>query len=156
MCIRDRSVEIWRYEYEQLSPSNTFFRKFLIWCYEWVKLNMINNLCWYVSFFTGRYLFIESSWPRQTDEKAIVISETIPVTGNGKCVRFWYHMYGQNIGTLRVLMRVGYAISETVVWELSGNQGNKWQYGQAPMISGGQNIEVRKLDKWITARSLSC
>ena len=44
-------------------------------------------------------------------------------------------------------MRVGYAISETVVWELSGNQGNKWQYGQAPMISGGQNIEVRELDK---------
>ena len=90
----------------------------------------------------GRYLFIESSWPRQTDEKAVVLSETIPVKGSGKCVRFWYHMYGTDIGTLRVLMRVGYAISESVVWELTGNQGNKWQYGQAPMISGGQNIEV--------------
>ena len=91
----------------------------------------------------GRYLFIESSWPRQTDEKAVVLSETIPVKGSGKCVRFWYHMYGTDIGTLRVLMRVGYAISESVVWELTGNQGNKWQYGQAPMISGGQNIEVK-------------
>ena len=87
-------------------------------------------------------MFIESSYPRLTDEKAITLSETIPVNGNGKCVGFWFHMYGQDIGTLRVLMRVGYAISESVVWELSGNQGDKWQFGQAPMISGGQNIEV--------------
>ena len=51
-------------------------------------------------------------------------------------------MYGQDIGTLRVLMRVGYAISETVVWELNGNKGDRWYQGQAPLISRGQNIQV--------------
>lgn len=91
----------------------------------------------------GRYLFIESSWPREAQEKAIILSETIPVQGDGKCVKFWYHMYGSNIGTLRVLMRVGFAISETVVWEMNGNQGDRWYSGQAPMLSRGQNIQIR-------------
>ena len=92
--------------------------------------------------FLGQYLFIESSYPRLIHETAIVRSETIAVSGRGKCVHFWFHMYGNDIGSLEINMRVGFAISETIVWKLTGAQGNKWIQGQAPLISRGQNIEV--------------
>ena len=42
-------------------------------------------------------------------------------------------------------MRVGYDLSETIAWKLSGNQGNKWLQGQAPLMSSGQNIEVNEV-----------
>ncbi|XP_057298293.1 MAM and LDL-receptor class A domain-containing protein 2-like isoform X2 [Hydractinia symbiolongicarpus] len=91
----------------------------------------------------GRYLFIESSAPRLAHETAIIRSETIPSSGDGKCVQFWYHMYGDHIGSLEVNMRVGFGLSETIVWKLSGNQGNKWIQAQAPLLSRGQNLEIR-------------
>lgn len=93
--------------------------------------------------FIGRYLFIESSAPRLAHETAIIRSETIPSSGDGKCVQFWYHMYGDHIGSLEVNMRVGFGLSETIVWKLSGNQGNKWIQAQAPLLSRGQNLEVQ-------------
>lgn len=97
---------------------------------------------------TGRYLFIESSWPRQTYDRATIVSETIPTTGEGKCVQFWYHMKGNHIGELAVYMRVGFDISESHVWELFGDQQGSsttnggWRQGQAPLLSRGKNLEV--------------
>ena len=52
-------------------------------------------------------------------------------------------MYGSEIGKLEVNMRVGNDISETIVWELNGNQENSWKQGQAPFLSRGQNLEVK-------------
>ncbi|XP_047128245.1 MAM and LDL-receptor class A domain-containing protein 1 isoform X1 [Hydra vulgaris] len=91
----------------------------------------------------GQYIFIETSYPRLAHEAAILRSETVPTSGDGKCVQFWYHMYGSEIGKLEVNMRVGNDISETIVWELSGDQGNVWKQGQAPFLSRGQNMEIR-------------
>ena len=63
--------------------------------------------------------------------------------GTGKCVQFWYHMYGDHIGSLEVNMRIGNDISETIVWKLEGNQNNIWKQGQAPFLSRKQNMEVK-------------
>lgn len=92
-------------------------------------------------------MFIETSRPRQKNDQAIMVSETIPTSGDGKCLQFWYHMKGNHIGQLAVYMRVGYAISESIIWQLLGDQQgfgttDGWRQGQAPLLSRGQNLEV--------------
>jgi hypothetical protein len=52
-------------------------------------------------------------------------------------------MYGSSIGTFNVLIknRAGNK-TENVVWSLSGNKGNKWLYGQAPVRSISDSFQV--------------
>lgn len=92
----------------------------------------------------GKYMFIEASLPRQPGHKARLLSERFPATSSrGFCVKFWYHMYGASIGTLNVLVKTAAGNqSETVKWRLSGNQQDKWLYGQAPVVStlGGYQV----------------
>lgn len=83
-------------------------------------------------------MYIETSAPRKQGDKARLLSEDFsPTTFHGRCVKFWYHMYGATIGTLRILVKTGPGNqSETAIWELSGNFGNQWYSGQAPVASG--------------------
>ena len=82
-------------------------------------------------------MYIETSAPRQQGDKARLLSEDLnPTIGSGRCVRFWYHMFGSTIGTLRVLVKTGAGNqSETAIWELSGNFGDQWYSAQAPVAS---------------------
>ncbi|CAH3118157.1 unnamed protein product [Pocillopora meandrina] len=86
----------------------------------------------------GHYMYIETSSPRRQGDKARLVSEDFsPVTIHGRCVKFWYHMYGASIGALRILEKTGPGNkSESVIWELSGNFGDQWYSGQAPITSG--------------------
>lgn len=87
---------------------------------------------------SGHYMYIETSAPRKQGDKARLLSEDFaPTTSSGRCLKFWYHMYGATIGTLRILVKTGPGNqSETAIWELSGNFGNQWYSGQAPVTSG--------------------
>lgn len=87
---------------------------------------------------SGHYMYIETSAPRKQGDKARLLSEDFgPTTLGGRCVKFWYHMYGGTIGTLRILVKTGPGNqSETAIWELGGNFGNQWYSGQAPVTSG--------------------
>ena len=49
------------------------------------------------------------------------------------CVQFWYHMYGSDIGNLSIFMKTNQ--SEASVWKLSGDQGNRWRFGQTALNS---------------------
>jgi len=82
-------------------------------------------------------MYIETSAPRKQGDKARLLSEDFsPTTSRGRCVTFWYHMYGNTIGTLRLLVKIGPGNqSETVIWELSGNFGDQWYSAQAPVSS---------------------
>ncbi len=51
------------------------------------------------------------------------------------CMRFWTHMYGNGIGTLRVLLHDTDSNEERVVWALAGEAGNAWYQGQVPISS---------------------
>jgi hypothetical protein len=44
-------------------------------------------------------------------------------------------MYGSNIGTLNVYA-VYSNLANRTLWTLSGDQGNTWKNGQAPVASG--------------------
>ncbi|KAL1477266.1 hypothetical protein MTO96_035875, partial [Rhipicephalus appendiculatus] len=54
---------------------------------------------------TGGYIFIDSSFPRRPLDRARLISPTLKATGANlpMCMRFATHMFGNGIGTLRVL-----------------------------------------------------
>ena len=54
-------------------------------------------------------------------------------SNSGKCMTFWYHMYGSTVGDLRVIFRSLNGlktIKSELMWSLSGNQGNKWMQGR--------------------------
>ena len=82
----------------------------------------------------GKYIFIEAS-NSGAGKKARLLSERFKqTTANGYCLNFWYHMYGADIGTLNILIknRPGNS-TEKLVWSLSGNQNNVWQFGRVPI-----------------------
>ncbi|CAH3183378.1 unnamed protein product, partial [Porites lobata] len=66
----------------------------------------------------GYYMYIEASPLRQGENAKLQVS----VSGNGAaaCLVFFYHMYGDAIGTLNVYR------GNELVFIVSGNQGNYW------------------------------
>ena len=84
---------------------------------------------------SGHYMFIESSAPRKTGDRATIVSELFKPTSSfsGRCLQFYRHMYGPHIGELNVYTRVG--STDTKIWTESGNQGNSWIQSQVPVFS---------------------
>ncbi len=80
-------------------------------------------------------MHIEASYPRQPGDRAVMESPAYPASLFGKCVEFYYHMYGSGMGTLRVYLRKGGVLDRKAVWTMSGNQGNKWHRGSFTVIS---------------------
>lgn len=84
----------------------------------------------------GHYIFIESSAPRVKGDVARLASEIFPPKQTASCLSFFYHMYGADIGSLRVYISTnatGNSIStEAMLWRLDGqaSAGNQWQQGQ--------------------------
>ena len=71
-------------------------------------------------------MYIESSSPRKLHDTAKLISSVVPSTTahSGKCLSFWYHMYGAHISTLSVYLRNG--SHDTLLWSKAGTHGDKW------------------------------
>lgn len=63
-----------------------------------------NNIV--VIYVLGEYMYIESS-KKQLNDKARLISPLLKKNSPDICVTFWYHMYGQTIGSLNVYAKVG-------------------------------------------------
>ena len=79
----------------------------------------------------GTYAFIESSWPRQPNDTARLVSQPLAAnTRPGTCVQFWYHMYGLHIEALNVYVKPANAPLNTPVWRRVGNHGDRWKLGQ--------------------------
>ena len=49
--------------------------------------------------------------------------------------RFWTHMFGSGIGELNVFVRSSTSGEDAKIWGLSGDAGNNWYMGQAPISS---------------------
>lgn len=78
-------------------------------------------------------MYIETSSPRSRGHKAWFVSSPFKAT-NGRCLQFWYHMYGATIGALNVLLLQNKTRSSPI-WSLSGNQGNLWRMAQVTLKS---------------------
>ncbi|XP_039641392.1 MAM domain-containing glycosylphosphatidylinositol anchor protein 2 [Perca fluviatilis] len=83
----------------------------------------------------GFYMYIETSRPRLEGDKARLLSPTFNTNSKTSssssvtyCFSFYYHMYGKHIGSLHVLLRQkGQTVTDTSVWTLVGNQGDRWR-----------------------------
>ena len=83
---------------------------------------------------SGYYIYIETSSPRQPNDKARIMSAPIAPDGRmGHCVKFWFHMYGPHVDSLNVYKKVGQNL--VLVWKRSGNNGNAWRAGQVDVNS---------------------
>ena len=68
----------------------------------------------------GHYLYIEASAPRQSGDKARLVSADYSPIGS-QCLEFWYNMYGRDTGTLNVYLKKGTNLGSPVLTK----QGNK-------------------------------
>ena len=64
-------------------------------------------------------MYIETSSPRVAGDNAR-LEFSVPGNGGLSCLEFFYHMYGDTVGTLTVFSGSG------VVFRASGNHGNSW------------------------------
>ena len=73
-------------------------------------------------------MFIEASYPRLPNDKAILTLPHIYKTGPRCELRFWYHMMGSGIGALKATATDH---SGTVIarWQKDGEQSAQWLQG---------------------------
>ena len=83
----------------------------------------------------GYYAYLESSSPAKPGQKTILSSELFNSTGSGHCFLFFYHMYGNDIGSLSVYVNT--STGKELVWTQKGNKGKAWKNGQADVERPG-------------------
>ncbi|CAG5126616.1 unnamed protein product, partial [Candidula unifasciata] len=81
----------------------------------------------------GHYIFTEASYPRQQGDIARIISPVNPPT-DGRCLKFWYNMNGETIGSLLVYVR-DHKGFDTLINNMTGNSGNVWLLSQQDVVS---------------------
>ena len=90
------------------------------------------------SFFLGYYLYAETSGILKGDQ-AQLVSLTFPAT-KGRCMTFWYHMYGSGMGDLNVYVNING--TKHKVWTMSGDQGDEWKMARVTLVSKGYPYQV--------------
>lgn len=50
---------------------------------------------------SGYYLYVDSS-VGEVGDTSFLVSDAFQPSTRGHCLTFWYHMYGHDVGTLRV------------------------------------------------------
>ncbi|CAG9833259.1 unnamed protein product, partial [Diabrotica balteata] len=77
----------------------------------------------------GYYMYIESSSKSENDS-ARLISPVYDVGSDDLCFKFYYHMFGATIGTLRVYLKTineSWQLNpESAFFSISRNQGDQW------------------------------
>lgn len=80
----------------------------------------------------GHYAFIDASDPRVAGDNAFLISPIFPAA-LGKCLEFYYYMYGSDVGTLNVYLTT--LTQNTKIWTKTGDQGKGWFHAFASIKS---------------------
>ncbi|XP_041658947.1 MAM and LDL-receptor class A domain-containing protein 1 [Cheilinus undulatus] len=85
----------------------------------------------------GFYLYVDSSVGEWGD-MSFLVSDVFHPTTRGHCLSFWYHMYGDHVGTLRVYINdrkihAGGNEEGTLKWIEAGDKGDKWLEAKVPV-----------------------
>lgn len=101
-------------------------------------------------------MYVEASGrrPGQTAKLESPVFTAI-TTGETCSVWFAYHMYGAAMGTLNVSVVETGSNTETVLWSLSGNQGNRW-YGRVAAIVPSSVTGNYKVSLYLSWESTGC
>ncbi|XP_067126410.1 MAM and LDL-receptor class A domain-containing protein 1-like isoform X1 [Centruroides vittatus] len=81
----------------------------------------------------GYYMFIGGGRVYKRDGRAHLISPPQNSTTTGRCLIFWYHMFGNLVGTLNII--VDTANGNDTVWSRSGSQAHSWKMAQRTIKS---------------------
>ncbi|KAK2827759.1 hypothetical protein Q7C36_018685 [Tachysurus vachellii] len=76
---------------------------------------------------SGYYIITQMN-PRNSEEIFRVRSLPLAPTTEPTCLRFWYHMYGEDVWRLTVNTERDSIL--TLLFQKEGNYGNNWNYGQ--------------------------
>ncbi|XP_063741754.1 MAM and LDL-receptor class A domain-containing protein 1 [Eleginops maclovinus] len=79
----------------------------------------------------GFYLYVDNTVGEWGDN-SFLISDVFQPSNRGHCLKFWYHMYGSHIGTLRVYindreMHSGGNEEGMLKWIETGDKGDRWR-----------------------------
>ena len=91
----------------------------------------------FLSFSVGRYIYIESSYPRIPGDVARLVSSPFTKTTGNCQLRFYYNMNGYLVGSLLVKLKPQNA-NEQVLVNITGDHGPKWIRGTANVMSNSQ------------------
>ncbi|XP_072046224.1 uncharacterized protein [Amphiura filiformis] len=94
----------------------------------------------------GHYIYVEASSPRLRDDTARLTSpqiSAIPGIIYNCSIQFWYHMFGNHIGSLTVYSK---SLDEddvaTLQWTKSGNQGDEWHLATFSFAWNGSDFQI--------------
>ena len=100
----------------------------------------------------GYYMYIETSYPQKYGDKARIISP-VQNYSSGKCLSFWYHAYGMEVGFLNVYseLQTNQTVKQrNLLWTLTGNQGDTWYIARVPT---DYNLDFRIIFEGIVGKS---
>nr|XP_054750329.1 MAM and LDL-receptor class A domain-containing protein 1-like [Lytechinus pictus] len=84
----------------------------------------------------GMYMYFEADNDLDSSY-ADLVSEYLPRT-QGSCMTFWYHMFGNDIGSLEVFVMGSDGNRNNPVWSQTGTQGDVWIQGSADIVYIGE------------------
>lgn len=77
----------------------------------------------------GSYLYLEAN-AGVPGQQAEMVSPVLNAV-EGLCIRFWYNMYGADIGNLTVIAQEDLQPNNSLrLWSMSGNQGQGWKVAE--------------------------
>ena len=93
--------------------------------------------------FAGYYAYFEASWIVASFEpvkgtSSKLLSKTILVST--VCLSFFYHMYGEQMGSLKLLKKMKGKELDTL-WLKEGQQGNEW-FGEEITVESEDEYQV--------------
>ncbi|XP_003794870.1 apical endosomal glycoprotein [Otolemur garnettii] len=80
----------------------------------------------------GHFMLLDPTEPPARDHGAYLLSQPQVPVAPIECLSFWYHLYGPQIGTLRLLLRRE-GEEDTPLWSRSGTHGNRWHEAWATL-----------------------
>ncbi|CAF0741650.1 unnamed protein product, partial [Brachionus calyciflorus] len=78
----------------------------------------------------GYYMYIETT-PQSLGQKARLVTPSQSYK-DGKCLYFWYHAYGKDVGALNIYSELQNQTSRNLLWTISRDQGNQWLLARLP------------------------
>ncbi|CAO2598281.1 Apical endosomal glycoprotein [Lemmus lemmus] len=73
----------------------------------------------------GFLMFLDPTDPPAHGQGALLLTRPQVPLAPKECLSFWYHLYGPQIGTLRLAMRKD-GEEDTLLWSRLGTHGNRW------------------------------
>ena len=92
---------------------------------------------------TGYFAYIDPDSPRLSGDTAVIYNPEFVATPAGQCLRFWYHMHHDGVGSIAVHK---YSVSDGTLgdqlWMKRGDQDDVWRFVSVTLQSNADQWAV--------------